>query len=37
MKRLRRENEQLKKELAQAEAIIAVQKKVAELLETFDK
>ena len=37
MKRLRRENERLKKELAQAVAIIAVQKKVAELLETFDK
>ena len=35
--RLRRENARLKKELEQAEAIIAVQKKVARLLETFDK
>lgn len=35
--RLRRENARLTKELEQAEAIIAVQKKVARLLETFDK
>lgn len=35
--RLQRENARLKKELEQAEAIIAVQKKVARLLETFDK
>lgn len=35
--RLRRENARLRKELEQAEAIIAVQKKVARLLETFDK
>jgi len=36
VKRLQRENVRLKKQLAQAEAIIAVQKKVARLLETFD-
>lgn len=35
--RLQRENARLKKELAQAEAIIAVQKKVAKLLEAFEK
>lgn len=35
--RLQRENARLKKELAQAEAIIAVQKKVARLLEVFEK
>jgi transposase len=37
MAQLQRENARLKKELAQAEAIIAVQKKVAALLEAFDK
>lgn len=37
MARLQRENARLKKELAQAEAIIAVQKKVARLLEAFEK
>jgi transposase-like protein len=37
MKRLRCENRRLKKELEQAEAIIALQKNVATLLETFEK